>query len=472
MSTDIRRTVDAVWRIESARIVATLAKVTGDFGTAEDLAQEALVEALEQWPDAGVPRNPGAWLTLVAKRRAIDGWRRSARLHDRERLLAAELAIDEAAEAPDIEPIDDDLLRLIFTACHSVLGRPAQVALTLRVVAGLSTDEIARMTFEPVATVQARITRAKKTLAAAHVAFETPPPQEWRERLAAVLAVIYLVFTEGYVATGGDRWIREEVANEALRLGRHLAGLLPREPEVHGLVALMELQASRFRARTAADGTPVLLEDQDRSRWDHPQIRRGIAALERADAAARARSTGRGSYALQAAIAREHAVAASVDATDWSSIVILYEALARIAPNPVVDLNRAVAVSMAEGPATALRLVDDIAASGGLRGSHLLPSVRGELLARLGRTEEARQEFRTAASLSTNERQHAVLRDFAANTLPVLATLPFDPQGAATFSVGRPDPKPNRNSYRQKIRSVIAGLDTIIGYSDLDRSAS
>ena len=413
MSAEIQRTIDAVWRIESARIVATLAKVTGDVGLAEDLAQEALVEALEQWPEAGVPRNPGAWLTLVAKRRAIDGWRRSARLHERERLLAADLAIDLATDQPDPEPIDDDVLRLIFTACHPVLARPAQVAMTLRVVAGLTTDEIARMTFEPVATVQARITRAKKTLAAANVPFETPPANEWAERLSGVLGVIYLIFTEGYVATGGDRWVREDVAHEALRLGRQLAALLPQEPEVHGLVALMELQASRFRARTAPDGSPILLDDQDRSRWDHPQIRRGIIALDRADACAGSRLTGRGSFALQAAIAREHSVAPSVAATDWEAIVILYEALGRIAPNPVVELNRAVAVSMAEGPATALLIVDRLASAGQLRGSHLLPSVRGELLSRLERREEARVEFLAAAALTSNERQRAVLQDKA-----------------------------------------------------------
>ena len=402
--TDVSRTVEAVWRIESARIVATLARVTGDLGLAEDLAQEAVVDALAQWRASGVPVNPGAWLTAVAKRKAIDGWRRRERLDDRYRAIAH--ALDEyGASADDWEPIDDDVLRLVFTACHPVLSREAQVALTLRIIGGLTTEEIARLFLVPVATIQQRISRAKKTLAAARVPFETPEPSEWRDRLGSVLGVIYLIFTEGYAATTGDRWIRTDLANEALRIGRVLAELVPREPEAHGLVAIMELQASRFAARVAADGSPVLLTDQDRSRWDPGQIARGRAALARGDAIGR----GRGTYALQAAIAECHATASSVDATDWAQIVLLYEALGRLAPNPVVDLNRAVAVSMATGPASALLIVDRIADDGSLRGSYLLPSVRGELLSRLGRVEEARSELTIAAGLATNERERDVL---------------------------------------------------------------
>lgn len=405
--TDIQRTVDAVWRIESARIVATLAKVTGDVGLAEDLAQEALVDALTQWPESGIPQNAGAWLTAVAKRKAIDGWRRRQRLDERYRTIARDLS-----ETTDDEwqPINDDVVRLVFTACHPVLSRDAQVALTLRVVAGLTTEEIARLLLVPVATVQQRIVRAKKTLSAAHVPFETPDHTEWNSRLGAVLAVVYLVFTEGYAATSGDRWFRPEVANEAVRLGRVLAGLLPREPEVHGLVALMEFQASRFGARVDRHGTPILLADQDRSRWDRAQIERGRAALRLADAVGR----GRGNYALQAAIAEAHATAPSIEATDWDHIVLLYEALGQLAPNPVVELNRAVAVSMATGPANALTIVDRLSSEGQLRGSYLLPSVRGELLARLGRTDEARSELIAAAGLATNARESAVLRAKAA----------------------------------------------------------
>ncbi len=404
---DPRRTVDAVWRIEGARVIATLARMTGDVGFAEELAQEAVVEALQSWPQQGVPRNAGAWLTTVAKRRAIDAWRRRERLDERYRLLARGLA--ESGE-DEWQPIDDDVLRLVFTACHPVLSRPAQIALTLRVVGGLTTAEIARMLLVPVATVQARITRAKKTLAAARVRFEAPDPNEWGERLGAVLSVVYLVFTEGYAATSGDRWIRPDLANEALRLGRVLAGLLPREPEVHGLLALMEFQASRFAARVRPDGTPVLLADQDRTRWDRAQIARGRAALRRAGSTGR----GLGPYGLQAAIAECHAVAPSVAETDWRRIVLLYEALGRIAPSPVVELNRAVAVSMAVGPAEALRIVDRLAGEQALRGSHLLPSVRGELLARLGRVEEARAELLAAAELAANRRERSVLLEKAA----------------------------------------------------------
>jgi len=404
---DIHQRVDAVWRIESARIVATLAKMTGDVGSAEDLAQEAVVEALIRWPESGVPRNAGAWLTAVAKRKAIDGWRRRQRLDERYRAIAHDLS--ETTEG-DWQPIDDDVVRLVFTACHPVLSRESQVALTLRVVGGLATEEIARLLLVPVATVQQRIVRAKKSLSAAHVPFEAPDPGEWMPRLNAVLDVVYLVFTEGYAATSGDRWIRIELAAEALRLGRVLAGLLPREPEVHGLVSLMEFQASRFGARVDRDGTPILLNDQDRSRWDHAQIERGRAALRRVDGLRR----GRGNYALQAAIAECHAVAPSVDGTDWNRIVVLYEVLGRIAPSAVVELNRAVAVSMATGPDSALPIVDRLADEGALRGSYLLPSVRGEMLARLGRTEEARSELVAAAELAGNERARAVLRAKAA----------------------------------------------------------
>lgn len=412
---DIRPALDAVWRIEGARIVATLAKMTGDFALAEDLAQEAVADALAQWPESGVPHNAGAWLTAVAKRKAIDGWRRRERLDVRHRAIAHDLASrSELSGTDDWAPIDDDLLRLVFTACHPVLSREAQVALTLRVVGGLGTEELARMFLVPVATIQQRIVRAKKTLSAAKVPFEVPDPSEWSERVSAVLGVVYLIFTEGYAATSGDRWIRPDLANEALRLGRVLAGLLPREPEVHALVALMELQASRFGARLDRDGAPVLLADQDRSRWDRAQIARGSAALARADAFGR----GRSAYALQAAIAECHATAASVDDTDWERIVLLYEALGQLAPNPIVDLNRAVAVSMATGPANALRIVDRLEAGGALRGSHLLPSVRGELLAKLGRIDEARSELTTAARLAGNDRQRDVLLAKAAALRP------------------------------------------------------
>lgn len=406
MSEDARRAVEAVWRIEGIRIVASVAKMTGDLGLAEDVAHDAVIEALAAWPKTGTPANPGAWLTAVAKRRVIDAWRRRGRLEDRYLELAHTL--DEASD-DEWTPIDDDVLRLIFTACHPVLSRESQVALTLRVVAGLSTDEIARMLLTSVPTVQARITRAKKSLAAAHVPFETPDPSEWKARLTAVLGVVYLVFTEGYAATGGDRWVRPDLADEALRLGRIVASLLPREPEPIALVALMEFQRSRFAAREARDGTPVLLADQDRRRWDHGQIARAGMLLAQADAAAAARRIGRGPYALQAAIAQCHAVAPSVAETDWARIVLLYDVLGRVAPNPVVELNRAAAVSMASGPAEALAIVDELEASGALRGSHLVPSVRGELLARLGRADEARSELLTAASLTANEAQRSVL---------------------------------------------------------------
>lgn len=400
--TDIKRTVEAVWRMEGSGVVASLARMVGDVGLAEDLAQDALVDALAQWPESGVPRNAGAWLTAVAKRKAIDGWRRRERLDERYRAMARDL---EQETSEEWAPIDDDLLRLVFIACHPVLSREAQVAMTLRVVGGLTSEEIARMFLVPVPTMQQRIVRAKKTLTAARVPFEAPEPEEWAERLGGVLGVIYLIFTEGYSATSGDRWVRGDLASEALRLGRVLAGLAPDEPEVHGLVALMEFQASRFGARTDADGNPILLADQDRTRWDRGQITRGVQALARADSLGR----GRGNYALQAAIAECHATAPSVDDTDWDRIVLLYEALGQLTANPVVDLNRAVAVSMASGPADALRIVDALDASGALAKSHLLPSVRGELLAQLGLVEEARAALLAAADLAGNERVREVL---------------------------------------------------------------
>ncbi|MEW1961115.1 RNA polymerase sigma factor [Microbacterium sp. NPDC077644] len=408
-TTDVERAVAAVWRIESAKIVATLTRMVGDFGLAEDLAQDALLEALRQWPQDGVPRNPAAWLTAVAKRRAIDGWRRQERYDARIAAIAHDLD-QEQADAMDADPwdpdaIDDDVLRLIFISCHPVLSREASVALTLRVVGGLSSEEIARAFMVPAATVQQRIVRAKKTLGAAKVPFEVPSREDYAERLSAVLGVLYLIFNEGHAASSGGDWMRPELSMEAIRLARVLAALVPRERDVNSLLALMELTAARFPARVDAKGDPVLLADQDRSRWDRGRISRGRAALERADAV----GTGRGAYGLQAAIAECHAVAASVDETDWERIVLLYEALGRIAPSPVVELNRAAAVAMATGPASALRIIDQIAASGALAGYHLLPATRGELLLRLGRDDEARSAFAAAASLAGNERERALL---------------------------------------------------------------
>ncbi len=407
------RAVAAVWRIESARIVATLTRYTGDFGLAEDLAQEALLDALTQWPRDGVPRNAAAWLTAVAQRKAIDGWRRRERLDERVALLAHELERDQDAAADDPwdpDTIDDDVLRLVFVACHPVLSREARVALTLRVVAGLASDEIARAFLVPVATVQQRIVRAKKTLAAAKVPFEVPERDAFAARLGTVLGVLYLIFNEGHAATSGQEWMRPELSREAIRLCRVLGELMPTEPDVHGLLALMELTAARFPARTDAAGRPILLAEQDRARWDRGRILRGRAALARADALGR----GRGAYALQAAIAECHAVASSVDETDWERIVLLYEALGRLAPSPVVELNRAAAVAMATGPASALRIVDALADSGALRGYHLLPATRGELLLRLGRGDEARAEFAVAARLAGNDRERALLEAKAA----------------------------------------------------------
>lgn len=403
-----QRAVSAVWRIESARIVGALTRMVGDFGLAEELAQEALVDALQQWPTDGVPRNAGAWLTAVAKRRAVDRWRRQERLDERLALLAHDLEQEQGKGGDllwDPDVVDDDVLRLIFISCHPVLSREAQVALTLRVVGGLSSEEIARAFLAPTATVQQRIVRAKKTLAAANAPFEVPPREERAQRIGAILGVLYLIFNEAHAASSGPEWMRPELSDEAIRLGRVLAALMPQEPEVHGLLALMELTAARFAARVDRNGAPVLLADQDRRRWDRSRIARGRESLARADALGR----GRGAYCLQAAIAECHAVARSVDETDWDRIVLLYEALGRISPSPVVELNRAAAVAMATGPASALRIVDELTGSGALRGYHLLPATRGELLRRLGREEEARSDFVVAAGLAGNDRERALL---------------------------------------------------------------
>jgi len=403
--TEIQQTVDAVWRMEAAKIVATLTRVVGDVGLAEDFAADALVDALEQWPATGVPRNAGAWLTTVAKRKAIDHWRRQDRQEAKYATLARELepTLDDAW---DPDRIDDDVLRLIFVSTHPVLSPEGRIALTLRVVGGLTTEEIAQAFLTSKATVAARITRAKKTLGDEGVPFEVPGPEQYPQRLSAVLAVIYLIYNEGYSASFGHRWIRDELCTEALRLGRVLAALLPDEAEVHGLLALMELQSSRFGARTGTNGEPILLEHQDRTRWDRAQIGRGVASLERVTEILQRRGIGWGPYALQAALAECHAVAPSAADTDWNRIVSLYDGLLKIAPSPVVELNRAVAVAMASGPEDGLDIVDGI---NGMDGSYLLPSVRGELLMRLGRNAEAANEFERAAELATNERERDVL---------------------------------------------------------------
>jgi RNA polymerase sigma factor (sigma-70 family) len=410
---DLQQTVDAVWRMEAAKIVATLTRAVGDVGLAEDLAADALVDALTQWPSSGVPRNAGAWLTTVAKRKAIDHWRRQENLDVKYAAMARDLETQDRdfPEGWDPDRIDDDVLRLIFISSHPVLSREGQIALTLRVVGGLSTEEIARAFLTSTATVAARITRAKKTLAAANVPFEVPDRSEYPKRLSAVLSVIYLIYNEGYSASFGQRWIRDELCSEALRLGRILAALVPDEAEVHGLVSLMEFQSSRFAARTDADGRPILLEDQNRTKWDRAQIQRGVAALERAANALQRNGIGWGPYALQAALAECHAVAPTAADTDWARIVLLYDGLRQVAPSPVVELNRAVAVAMASSPADALEIVDEL---DGLDGSYLLPSVRGELLARLGRDSEAADEFDRAASMTDNEREREVLAGKAA----------------------------------------------------------
>jgi RNA polymerase sigma factor (sigma-70 family) len=401
------RAVEAVWRIESARLIAGLSRMLNDVGLAEELAQDALVAALEQWPAEGVPRNPGAWLMSVAKRRAVDLLRRQQR-YDRK---LAEIGRALRPDAPEVEPdhIEDDLLRLMFVACHPVLSTEARVALTLRLLGGLTTDEIARAFLVPEPTVAKRIVRAKKALADAHVPFEVPQAADRVARLADVLEVIYLVFNEGYSATAGEDWMRPELCAEALRLGRTLASLAPAEPEVHGLVALMEIQASRSAARVAPDGSPILLLDQDRSRWNPLLVRRGLAALDRAvDLTAEP-----GPYVLQAAIAACHARARRPEETDWARMAALYEALAHVTPSPVVELNRAVALGMAYGPAAGLALVDELTREPALRGYHLLPSVRGDLLAKLGRYAEARAEFERAAALTRNGRERTLLLERA-----------------------------------------------------------
>ena len=415
---DLHRVVDAVWRMESARIVGALTRVTGDLGLAEELAQDALVAALEQWPDTGVPARPGAWLMATARHRAIDTFRRAETLRRKTAELGRNL---DDAEEPDWaaaldEVVEDDVLRLVFIACHPVLSAEARVALTLRLVGGLTTDEIARAFLVPEATLAQRIVRAKRTLTAARVPFEMPVGADFTARLGSVLEVVYLVFNEGYSATAGEDWMRPALCQEALRLGRILAGLVPSEPEVQGLVALMEIQASRLASRTDENGEPVLLGDQDRTRWDRVLIGRGLAALQRAEESAAAL----GPYALQASIAACHARAATVEATDWARIAALYEALAAVNPSPVVELNRAVAVSRAYGPDAGLELVEALADVPALRNYHLLPTVRGDLLEQLGRRAEARTEFERAASLTRNETERRILRDRAAACGPQL----------------------------------------------------
>jgi RNA polymerase sigma factor (sigma-70 family) len=409
-ASDTHRAIDAVWRIESPRLIAGLARIVRDVGLAEDLAQDALVAALEQWPESGVPDNPGAWLMATAKHRAIDFLRRNKRIERKHEELGQQLKAQQEGAAPDLDAaldddIGDDLLRLVFTACHPVLPTEARVALTLRLLGGLTTEEIARAFLVPEPTVAQRIVRAKRTLAEKQVPFEVPHGAELAERLSSVLEVIYLIFNEGYTATAGDDWMRPALCEDALRLGRILAELMPQEPEVHGLVALMEIQASRMRARVGPSGEPILLLDQNRALWDRLLIRRGLAALERAEKL----SGARGPYALQAAIAACHARALTPEETDWAQIARLYAELARLAPSPVVELNRAVAVAMAFGPRAGLELVDALTSEPALQGYHLLPSVRGDLLARLGRFDEARPEFDRAAGLTRNARERALL---------------------------------------------------------------
>jgi RNA polymerase sigma-70 factor, ECF subfamily len=413
-ASETHRAIDAVWRIESARLIAGLARIVGDIGVAEELAQDALVIALEQWPQSGVPEHPGAWLMGTAKHRAIDLFRRRERLARKQEELGRALELEQKWGEPDLDALDDhigdDLLRLVFTACHPVLSTEARVALTLRLLGGLTTEEIARAYLVPVATIAQRIVRAKRTLAEAHVPFEVPAPHELVARLSSVLEVVYLIFNEGYAATAGDDWMRPGLCEDALRLGRILAELVPGESEVHGLVALMEIQASRLRARMGPTGEPVLLLDQDRGHWDHLLISRGLAALERAEKLGGAF----GPYALQAAITACHARAHTAEETDWTRIAALYDALTQLAPSPVVELNRAVALAMAFGPATGLELVDALAQEPSLEGYHLLPSVRGDLLTRLGRLDEARPEFERAAALTRNLRERELLLQRAA----------------------------------------------------------
>jgi RNA polymerase sigma factor (sigma-70 family) len=409
-ASETHRAIEAVWRIESAKLIAGLARIVHDVGLAEDLAQDALVAALDQWPASGVPDNPGAWLMTTAKRRAIDAMRRDA-LHERKHAqIGAELEDERERAVPDLDAaiddhVGDDLLSLIFTACHPVLSTDARVALTLRLLGGLTTDEIARAFLVPEPTIAQRIVRAKKTLAERRVAFDVPRGAEFHERLSSVLQVIYLVFNEGYSATAGDDWVRPALCEDALRLGRILAGLVPEDAEVHGLAALMEIQASRLRARTGPSGEPVLLFDQDRSRWDQLLIRRGLDALARGESL----SEEHGPYMVQAEIAACHARARVAADTDWSRIANLYSRLAALTPSPIVELNRAVAVSMASGPAAGLEIVDSIAGEPSLKSYHLLPAVRGDFLSKLGRSSEARNEFERAAGLTRNARERELL---------------------------------------------------------------
>jgi RNA polymerase sigma-70 factor (ECF subfamily) len=417
-ATDTHRAIDAVWRIEQAKLIAGLARMVRDVGLAEELAQDALVAALEQWPKSGIPDKPGAWLMATAKNRAIDRLRRSKLIQRKHEELGREIEAEGEGATPDLDAvldddIGDDLLRLVFTACHPLLATEARVALTLRLIGGLTTEEIARAFLVPEPTVAQRIVRAKRTLAEKHVPFEVPRGGELAQRLASVLEVIYLIFNEGYSATAGDDWMRPQLCEEATRLGRILAELAPNEPEVHGLVALMEIQASRFGARTGPSGEPILLLDQNRARWDQLLIRRGLAALERAEAHAKDQGRGLGPYALQAAIAACHARARTGNETDWARVVGLYGALAELTQSPVVELNRAVAFAMLFGPAAGLELIDRLVSEPALKAYHLLPSVRGDLLKKVGRLDEARAEFERAASLARNERERRLLLDRA-----------------------------------------------------------
>jgi RNA polymerase sigma factor (sigma-70 family) len=413
-ATDTHRAIDAVWRIESARIIAGLTRIVRDVGVAEELAQDALVAALQQWPESGIPDNPGAWLMAAAKNRAIDMFRRNKRLQSKHEELGRELQTRQEMAVPDFDAaldddIGDDLLRLIFISCHPVLSTEGRVALTLRLLGGLTTDEIARAFLVPEPTVAQRIVRAKRALSEARVPFEVPRGSDLAARLSSVLEVIYLIFNEGYSATAGEDWMRPALCEDALRLGRILAELAPQEPEVHGLVALMEIQASRSKARVGPLGEPILLLEQNRSNWDHLLIRRGLAALERAEKF----GGKRGQYALQAAIAACHARALAAEETDWARIVALYEVLAQVTPSPIVELNRAVAVAMASGPAAGLELIDTLASEPSLQAYHLLPSVRGDFLFKLGRVAEAHEEFERAASLARNTRERELLLDRA-----------------------------------------------------------
>ena len=438
-ATDTHRAIDAVWRIESPRLIAGLARIVRDVGVAEDLAQDALVAALEQWPDSGVPRNPGAWLMATAKHRAIDFLRRRTLLERKHEELGYEIEARRETASPDLDAaldddLGDDLLRLVFTACHPVLSTEARVALTLRLLGGLTTEEIARAFLVSEPTIAQRIVRAKRTLANERIAFEVPRGAELGARLSSVLEVIYLVFNEGYSATAGDDWMRPALCEDALRLGRILAELVPQEPEVHGLVALMEIQASRSRARVGPSGEPIVLFDQNRALWDQLLIRRGLAALERATELGGAR----GPYALQAAIAACHARAAAPPETDWPRIAALYDTLATLTPSPVVEVNRAVAFGMAFGPQAGLEIVDALTSEPALREYHLLPSVRGDLLAKVGRLDEARMEFERAAALARNGRERALLLDRAAALRAQLVDWTTDAEARSGASRQRP----------------------------------